>query len=36
MGQSFYENAYRLKDGAIVLYTRPGRNKPVWQARLKV
>ena len=36
IGQGFYENAYRLKDGAIVLYTRPGRNKPIWQACLKV
>jgi integrase len=32
----FYENSYRLKDGAILLYTRPGRKKTTYQARLKI
>lgn len=32
----FYENSYRLKDGAIVVYARPGRKKTTYQARLKV
>lgn len=33
---AFYENAYRLRDGAVLLYTRPGRKKTTYQARLKV
>lgn len=32
----FYENAHRLRDGAILLYTRPGRKKVAYQARLKI
>ena len=32
----FYENSYELKDGAILIYTRPGRKKTTYQARLKV
>jgi len=36
MEQGFYENAHRLKDGAIVVYTRPGSKKGGFQARLKV
>ncbi len=32
----FYENAYRLRDGAVLLYTRPGRKKTTYQARLKI
>ncbi|MGO8754649.1 MAG: tyrosine-type recombinase/integrase [Gallionellaceae bacterium] len=32
----FYENAHRLRDGAIFLYTRPGRKKTTYQARLKI
>ena len=32
----FYENSHSLKDGAILLYTRPDRKKPTYQARLKV
>ena len=33
---AFYENAHRLRDGAILLYTRPGRKKATYQARLKI
>ncbi len=33
---AFYENAYRLRDGAILLYTRPGSKKVAYQARLKI
>jgi hypothetical protein len=33
---AYYENTYRLRDEAIVLYTRPGRKKVRWQARMKV
>ena len=33
---SFYENSHALRDGAILVYTRPGRKKTTWQARLKV
>ncbi len=33
---AFYENAYRLRDGAVLLYTRPGRKKTTYQARLKI
>jgi integrase len=33
---AFYENAHSLRDGAILLYTRPGRKKTTYQARLKV
>ena len=33
---AFYENAHRLRDGAILLYTRPGRKKGTYQARLKI
>ncbi len=32
----FYENSHSLRDGAILLYTRPGRKKGTYQARLKV
>lgn len=32
----FYENSHELKDGAILLYTRPDRKKATYQARLKV
>jgi len=32
----FYENSHSLRDGAILLYTRRGLKKPLWQARLKV
>src|SRR5688500_18836245 len=33
---AFYENAHRLRDGALLLYTRPGRKKSTYQARLKI
>ncbi len=33
---AFYENAHRLRDGAILVYTRPGRKKTTYQARLKI
>ncbi len=33
---AFYENAYSLRDGAVLLYTRPGRKKTTYQARLKI
>ena len=33
---AFYENLYRLRDGAIVLYTRATRKKATYQARLKI
>lgn len=36
MGTSFYERAHRLRDGAIIVYTRPGAKKPNYHARLKV
>ena len=36
MGLDFYENAHRLRDGAILVYTRQDRKKPTYQARLKV
>ncbi len=36
MDQGYYEGAHRLKDGAILVYTRPGAKKPNYQARLKV
>lgn len=36
MGTPFYERAHRLRDGAIVVYTRPGAKKPNYHARLKV
>lgn len=32
----FYENAHQLRDGAILLYTRSGRKKTTYQARLKI
>jgi integrase len=32
----FYENSYRIRDGAILLYTRPDRKKVTYQARMKV
>jgi integrase len=32
----FYQNSHQLRDGAIILYTRPDRKKTTWQARLKV
>jgi len=32
----FYANTYRLRDGAILLYTRLGRKKTTYQARLKI
>lgn len=32
----FYENAHRLRDGAVVVYTRPDRKKVTYQARLKI
>lgn len=32
----FYENAHRLRDGAVVVYTRPDRKKTTYQARLKI
>ena len=28
----FYENSYRIRDGAILLYTRPDRKKVTYQA----
>lgn len=33
---AFYENAQRLRDGAILVYTRPGRKKSTYQVRLKI
>ena len=33
---AFYENLYRLRDGAIVLYTRASRKKATYQAHLKI
>jgi hypothetical protein len=32
----FYKSAQELRDGAVLLYTRPDRKKTTWQARLKV
>jgi integrase len=32
----FYENSHRLRDGAIVVYSRPGSKKINYQARLKI
>jgi len=32
----FYENSHSVRDGAILIYTRPDRKKTTWQARLKV
>ncbi|TAL00085.1 MAG: hypothetical protein EPO08_14740 [Rhodospirillaceae bacterium] len=32
----FYENAHRLRDGAVLVYTRPGRMKTAYQVRLKI
>ncbi len=32
----FYNNAHRLRDGAVFLYTRAGRKKTTFQARLKI
>jgi integrase len=32
----FYQDSYSLHDGAILLYTRPGRKKVRYQTRLKV
>ncbi|HXC55679.1 MAG TPA: hypothetical protein VNU97_10300 [Rhizomicrobium sp.] len=32
----FYENSHALRDGAILLCTRPGQKKLAWHARLKV
>lgn len=32
----YYENSHQLRDGAILVYTRPGRKKTRYQARLKV
>lgn len=32
----FYENAYRIKDGAVLVYTRAGRKKTTYQARIKI
>jgi hypothetical protein len=34
--EGFYQNSYRLKGGAILVYTRPGAKKGGFQARLKV
>ncbi len=31
-----YRDAHRLRDGAIVVYTRPGAKKPNYHARLKI
>lgn len=36
MRAGFYENSHRLKDGAILVYTRPGAKKLGFQVRLKV
>ncbi len=36
MAVGFYENAHRLRDGAILLYTRSGRKKTTYQVRLKI
>ncbi|HTT98827.1 MAG TPA: tyrosine-type recombinase/integrase [Rhizomicrobium sp.] len=36
MEQGYYEGAHRLKDGAILVYIRPGAKKTNYQARLKV
>ncbi len=33
---AYYENSHVIKDGAILVFTRPGRKKTTWQARLKV
>ncbi len=33
---AYYENSHAVRDGAILLYTRPGRKKTLWQTRLKV
>jgi hypothetical protein len=32
----FYENVHRLRDGAILVYTRQPRKRPTYQARLKI
>jgi hypothetical protein len=32
----FYENSCQLRDGAILLYMRPGRKKSTYQARFKI
>lgn len=36
MAVGFYQNAHRLRDGAILLYTRPDRKKTTYQVRLKI
>ncbi len=33
---AYYENSHTVRDGAILLYTRPGRKKTTWQTRLCV
>jgi len=33
---AFYENRHELRDGAILLFTRPGRKKARYQARFKI
>lgn len=36
MGESFYQQAHRLRDGAILVYRRADTRQQVYQARLKV
>jgi len=36
MADSFYQQAHRLRDGAVVVYRRADTNQQVYQARLKV
>jgi hypothetical protein len=36
MGESFYQQVHRLRDGAITVYRRADAHQQVYQARLKV
>lgn len=36
MGESFYQQVHRLRDGAVTVYRRADTNQQVYQARLKV
>lgn len=36
MGESFYQQVHRLRDGAVLVYRRADTNRQVYQARLKV
>lgn len=36
MGENFYQQVHRLRDGAILVYRRADTHQQVYQTRLKV